>query len=343
MAKITVPCPRCGKTRNYFPSQLTDKPRYCSRACYLADQAEIIPDVACEYCGTLFRPWRQNRDRAHYCSHACHIAAGWTEVTCPCGTPFQVRKAEARDRGANLRCAACTKRGRPKVQKIETPCAHCSAPVLRYPSVMKVNATGRVFCSKECRIAGKARLSSKPMLICEQCGGEFQQGRGAPQRFCSASCHDEWRARGSVVRTCSPCGGTFRAAPSRNATFCSLTCYQTQHKTPEGKRKLTGDGYVIVWAPEHPNANASGWVFEHRMVMAELLSRALLPYEQPHHLNTIKSDNSTDGPLRWVNGSLRSGNLELWTHSQPSGGRVGEVASCPHDGAPLPAVTAPAG
>lgn len=328
MAKIEITCPRegCGAVRAYFPSQLTtDKPRYCSRACYLADQAEIIPDHVCEQCGRTFKPWRQNRNRTRYCSHACHNAAGWAEATCPCGGTFPVRKAEARDRGSHLRCPACTTRGRPRVAKIETPCAHCGAPVLRYPSVMQRMATGRVFCDAQCRAAGKARLSQKPMRNCEQCGTEFQQGRGAPQRFCSMPCHDEWRRERNVLKTCPACSEQFYSFPSNYRRYCSLSCYQAQHKTPEGARKLTGDGYVIVWAPGHPNAQASGWVFEHRMVMAELLGRALLPHEQPHHINTVKSDNSTDGPLRWVNGHLRSGNLELWTHSQPSGGRVGEV------------------
>lgn len=326
MAKIETPCPRCKTVRAYFPSQLTTgKPRYCSRACYLADQAEIIPDVPCEHCGKTFRPWRQNRDRAHYCSQTCHNAAGWTDATCPCGAEFRVRRAEARDRGNNLRCPACTKRGRPKVTKIEIPCAHCSKPVLRYPSVMKTNTTGRVFCSRECRVAGKARLSGKPMRTCQQCGMEFRQGRGAVQKFCSMPCHDEWRAKGSIIRSCPGCNREFRAAPSRNATFCSWSCYDSMRGTPTGKRKLTSDGYVIVYEPEHPNANASGWVFEHRLAMASLLGRALLPNENPHHLNTDRSDNSTDGPLRWVDGKLRSGNLELWAHSQPCGGRVGEV------------------
>lgn len=60
-------------------------------------------------------------------------------------------------------------------------------------------------------------------------------------------------------------------------------------------------------------------VREHRLIMEQLLGRALLPGETVHHCNTIRNDNRIDGPL---DAEFRSGNLQLWTKSQPSGGRV---------------------
>lgn len=70
----------------------------------------------------------------------------------------------------------------------------------------------------------------------------------------------------------------------------------------------------MVWAPGHSEAQKSGYALEHRVVMAELLGRALLQDETPHHRNGIRDDN-------------RPENLELWVGAgaQPKGQRVEDV------------------
>lgn len=65
----------------------------------------------------------------------------------------------------------------------------------------------------------------------------------------------------------------------------------------------------MVWAPEHPNAQKSGWVMEHVAIMAAELGRPLRGDENVHHKNGDRRDN-------------RRANLELWSHSQPGGQRV---------------------
>lgn len=50
-------------------------------------------------------------------------------------------------------------------------------------------------------------------------------------------------------------------------------------------------------------------VYQHRVVMAEMIGRELLPHETPHHKNGDRADN-------------RPENLELWSKSQPAGQRA---------------------
>lgn len=72
------------------------------------------------------------------------------------------------------------------------------------------------------------------------------------------------------------------------------------------------DGYILVWAPEHPMAYAGRRAPEHRLIMEKMLGRYLFPDENVHHRNGKKGDN-------------RPENLELWLTHQPKGQRVSEV------------------
>lgn len=74
-------------------------------------------------------------------------------------------------------------------------------------------------------------------------------------------------------------------------------------RADRGAGCLDKSGYVRV-----PNPRG-GQTFQHRLVMEAKLGRALLPHENVHHKNGIRSDN-------------RPANLELWTTSQPTGQRV---------------------
>lgn len=76
-----------------------------------------------------------------------------------------------------------------------------------------------------------------------------------------------------------------------------------------GGRIIDKFGYVQIWMPDHPNAKMGGYIHEHRLVMSKILNRPLFPFENVHHKNGIRSDNSES-------------NLELWDKTQPSGQRV---------------------
>ena len=84
----------------------------------------------------------------------------------------------------------------------------------------------------------------------------------------------------------------------------------------KGGRAKDQHGYIWLRLPDHPNANSSGSVAEHRFVMAEALGRPLFPGENVHHKNGNRSDNRIE-------------NLELWATKQPSLQRRDDPPHCP--------------
>jgi hypothetical protein len=73
-----------------------------------------------------------------------------------------------------------------------------------------------------------------------------------------------------------------------------------EHRGLSRKPYINKDGYVQI-----------GGAKEHRLIMEKLLGRKLLPHENVHHKNGVKTDNRIE-------------NLELWVRSQPSGQRVSD-------------------
>lgn len=75
----------------------------------------------------------------------------------------------------------------------------------------------------------------------------------------------------------------------------------------------------MIWAPDHPRAvGKTKYVFEHILVMEEMLGRHLFPDENVHHINGVRDDN-------------RPENLELWTRPQPAGIRASDALAWAHE------------
>jgi len=75
-----------------------------------------------------------------------------------------------------------------------------------------------------------------------------------------------------------------------------------------GGRCKDKDGYIMVYAPTHPNTKYIGYVLEHRLVMEKKLGRLLLRTEQVDHINGIKDDNRVEN-LRLCNRSQNMMNV----------------------------------
>lgn len=88
----------------------------------------------------------------------------------------------------------------------------------------------------------------------------------------------------------------------------------TAERQPLGYSYRAADGYVHVKVGTDRPGHRNGWMAGHRVVMEEVLGRALLSGENVHHVNGVRHDN-------------RPENLELWISSQPSGQRVADLVA----------------
>lgn len=112
------------------------------------------------------------------------------------------------------------------------------------------------------------------------------------------------------TKVCPDCETSNIPVSSQRCRKCHIA-QNTGSRHPRWRGgKSVQKGYVYVSGhKDHPNANSSGSVREHTLVMSEMLGRFLLPHESVHHKNGNRSDN-------------RPENLELWSKSQPAGQRV---------------------
>jgi len=89
---------------------------------------------------------------------------------------------------------------------------------------------------------------------------------------------------------CASCAGKI-AAQKRNQSG-------ERHWNWKGGRQVTKLGYVEVKlspdSPYFPMAGKDGYIYEHRLVMAQYLERCLDTTEEIHHINGVKDDNRVE-------------------------------------------------
>lgn len=78
---------------------------------------------------------------------------------------------------------------------------------------------------------------------------------------------------------------------------------------------LNDKGYLMIYAPEHPNANANGAMMAHRYVASQALGRPLAAHERVHH--KLPGRRGV-----WP----KPDELEVWVTAHPAGQRVSDIA-----------------
>ena len=95
-----------------------------------------------------------------------------------------------------------------------------------------------------------------------------------------------------------------RGIPIRPKGSNMIGVARERHPTWRGGKRITDDGYVRTYAPEHPfGARSRGYVLEHVRVMELHMGRRLRPGEVVHHRDENKQNNAIE-------------NLELLDHRE---------------------------
>lgn len=99
-----------------------------------------------------------------------------------------------------------------------------------------------------------------------------------------------------------PMPESFRKKLSERQKGCKLTDEQKRKISEKnscnynglngyGHTKKHNQGYILAYAPKHPNAHKDGYVMFHTVLMERNLGRYLNENEVVHHINHNKSDN----------------------------------------------------
>ena len=98
---------------------------------------------------------------------------------------------------------------------------------------------------------------------------------------------------------CEICGKLFELPLSKTINrgkYCSNECRRISQKGDgnscwRGGKRFSGNGYVLIYCPEHPFKINKNYVYEHRLVMEKSLGRFLKEEEIVHHIDGNTRDN----------------------------------------------------
>ncbi len=216
------------------------------------------------------------------------------------------------------RCSVCSVEFKPRSARQEYCSKTCRYGILLCKQcgehfTPKGNNTSGEFCSRACWYAWPGRIEDRQCPVCKI----MFRPHTHKQVTCGYECKD---AHSRVARNtnCAYCNKELRKDISPRVRFCSRRCGLMERdnkgtlNAPIGKVTKGSQGYSLIKVgKDYPGANCTGWIQEHRYVMAQILGRPLDPRERVHHRNSKRSDN-------------RPENLELWTlqHKDPPGARI---------------------
>lgn len=122
--------------------------------------------------------------------------------------------------------------------------------------------------------------------ICINCGKSFKpKTKNYKAKFCSYKCNalvNGYRKGHIFIK------GGEKGWIKRGQRLSRKTEFKSRGKN--GRYK-SNQGYILIYKPEHPYANSSQCVQEHRLVIEKYTGRYLTKDEVVHHKNRIKDDN----------------------------------------------------
>ena len=123
--------------------------------------------------------------------------------------------------------------------------------------------------------------------------------------LCKCDCVNEKIIRGTFLRNgnTKSCGCLARELASQRGRENA----GSDGPNWKGGKRTSKNGYIMIYIGR--GKGRGKYQFEHILIMEQYLNRKLLKHETIHHKNGIKKDNRIE-------------NLELWSHSHPSGQKI---------------------